>query len=588
MKKQSLLSRFANLFRSKSVKRAYAAGETGGVNATRRPFNRPADQEMMAPFGADSARAYARELVRNNAYAWGVVDTIVSSVVGTGIQTMSALETQDGEDVEHVNEIRDSVWEKWCEVAELTGQFTFQEVQQIAQREIAEAGEVLIHFVTVPMDYRGIKRPVPFAIELIEADRLATDRDTYQLKSNGRRIVRGVEIDEIGMPVAYWVYPNHPSDLISLRREPVRIEASNIQHLFRRDRVGQNRGITWFAPVVRWLRDLGLYVDNEMQAGAVASCSVGAIRSDSPITGLPGDEDETESGSTPEWMEPGMMFRLKPGEDVTFFNPGRPNSGAEPWINLMLRGIAVGTGLSYEIVARDFSQTNYSSSRTSQLEDRRRFRRWQKYLIDHLCNPTWKRFCVAAAQAGRVGFPSMVQIEADFNRFAPAEFMPPSWEWVDPGVEQSSGEAAIVANQTTYSAELGSRGLNWRHIAYQRAKEEKLFQNLGLTSPAASKAALTNAQNANAQVAETNAAKANPETEQNQPAGEMAGLSTLQFKRNRKAIEAILGELQEGKTTEQKARVYLSSIGMGQASIDALITDAMDGSGKLETTEATE
>jgi len=584
---QTIINRIKRFLKIET-KRAYAAGETGGVNATRRPFNRPADQEMMAPFGADSARAYARELVRNNAYAWGVVDTIVSSVVGTGIQTMSALETQDGEDVEHVNEIRDSVWEKWCEVAELTGQFTFQEVQQIAQREIAEAGEVLIHFVTVPMDYRGIKRPVPFAIELIEADRLATDRDTYQLKSNGRRIVRGVEIDEIGMPVAYWVYPNHPSDLQSLRREPVRIEASNIQHLFRRDRVGQNRGITWFAPVVRWLRDLGLYVDNEMQAGAVASCSVGAIRSDSPITGLPGDDDETESGSTPEWMEPGMMFRLKPGEDVTFFNPGRPNSGAEPWINLMLRGIAVGTGLSYEIVARDFSQTNYSSSRTSQLEDRRRFRRWQKYLIDHLCNPTWKRFCEAAAMAGRVGFPSAAQLQADFNRFAPAEFMPPSWEWVDPGVEQSSGEAAIVANQTTYAAELGSRGLNWRHIAYQRAKEEKLFQNLGLTSPAAAKAALTNAQNANAQVAETNAQKANPETEQNQPAGEMAGLSTLQFKRNRKAIEAILGELQEGKTTEQKARVYLSSIGMGQASIDALITDAMDGSGKLETTEATE
>jgi len=582
-KKPSLLSRFANLFRSKPIKRAYAAGETGGVNATKRPSNRPADQELMSPFGADSARAYARELVRNNAYAWGVVDTIVSSVVGTGIQTMSALETQDGEDIEHVNEIRDSVWAKWCEVAELTGQYTFQEVQQIAQREIAEAGELLIHFVTVPMDYRGIRRPVPFALELIEADRLATDRDTYQLKSNGLRVVRGVEIDEIGMPVAYWVYPNHPSDLISIRREPVRIEASNIQHLFRRDRVGQNRGITWFAPVVRWLRDLGLYVDNEMQAGAVASCSVGAIKSDSPIIGLPGDETETESTATPEWMEPGMMFRLKPGEDVTFFNPGRPNSGAEPWINLMLRGIAVGTGLSYEIVARDFSQTNYSSSRTSQLEDRRRFRRWQKYLIDHLCAPTWKRFCESAALAGRVGFPTSQQLQADFGRFAPAEFMPPSWEWVDPGVEQSSGEAAIVANQSTYASELGSRGHNWRHIAYQRAKEEALFAKLGLTSPAAAKAALTNAQNANAQVAETNAQKANPEAESNQPAGEMAALSTLQFKRNRKAIEAILTELQDGKTTEQKARVYLSSIGMGQASIDALIQDALDGSGAIET-----
>jgi hypothetical protein len=63
----------------------------------------------------------------------------------------------------------------------------------------------------------------------------------------------------------------------------------------------------------------------------------------------------------------------------------------------------------------------------------------------------------------------------------------------------------------------------------------------------------------------------------------MAGVSTLQFKRNRKAIETILGELQDGKTTEAKARVYLSSIGLTETSIDGLIADALDGSGKLET-----
>lgn len=204
-----------------------------------------------------------------------------------------------------------------------------------------------------------------------------------------------------------------------------------------------------------------------------------------------------------------------------------------------------------------------------------------------MCCPVWRRFCESAALAGRIGFPSMEQLQQDFNRFAPAEFMPPSWEWVDPQVEQSSSEAAIIANQTTYAAELGARGHNWRHIAYQRAKEEKLFKHLGITSPAAAAAALTNAQNANAQVAETNAAKVtgNDEPSPESASGEMAGLSTLQFKRNRKAIEAILSELQDGKTTEQKARVYLSSIGMGQASIDLLIADAMDGSGQLEAVE---
>jgi hypothetical protein len=67
--------------------------------------------------------------------------------------------------------------------------------------------------------------------------------------------------------------------------------------------------------------------------------------------------------------------------------------------------------------------------------------------------------------------------------------------------------------------------------------------------------------------------------------GEMASVSTLQFKRNRKAIETILGELSQGVTTEAKARVYLASIGLTETSINALIADALDGSGKLESVD---
>jgi len=275
-------------------------------------------------------------------------------------------------------------------------------------------------------------------------------------------------------------------------------------------------------------------------------------------------------------MEPGAFFYLRPGEDISMINPTRPNSGAEPWIALMLRGIAVGTGLSYEIVARDFSQTNYSSNRASQLEDRRRFRQWQSYLKNHLCQPVWDRFCQAAALIGNPWFPSMALIEEDCRRYCPVDIQPTSWEWVDPATEQSSTQAAITAFQSTYSDELGSLGRNWRHVFYQRAKEERLLKKLGLVSPNAAIAAGAKEENAIATNEEANAAVKQAAT------GEMASVSTLQFKRNRKAIETILSELAEGKTSENKARVYLASIGLTQTSIDALIADALDGSGKLE------
>ena len=177
-----------------------------------------------------------------------------------------------------------------------------------------------------------------------------------------------------------------------------------------------------------------------------------------------------------------MVARLRPGESIESINPGRPNSASEPWINLMLRGIAVGTGLSYEVVARDYSKTNYSSSRTSQLEDRRRFRCWQMYLIQHLCKPVRAKFAEAAALAGVPHFPTMAELLADRHSADPVEWQTPEWEWVDPQNEQKASQASIDGLQSTYQTELGSRGRNWRQVFHQRAKEERLKDQLGLTT----------------------------------------------------------------------------------------------------------
>lgn len=558
---------------ARKLLRAYAGAESNRLTNSAKPRNLAADTELGGPYGADSLRAWARKLVRDNAYAWGVVDTIVSSVVGCGITAQSMYETPEGEDVEDVNWLRDEVWQSWCEVADINGQYTFEEMQRIAQREIVEAGEVLIHLVTLPStEYKGVSRPVPFALELIEADRLAGDKDTYAIAREGDlRIVRGVELDELGKPVAYYIYQDHPNAPYAWNRTPQRIDARNVIHLFRRDRIGQSRGVSWFAPVMSWMRDLGIYVDNEIQASAVASCFGVAIKTEGPIGGLlaPSGEDTTDAnGNTFDYIEPAMVVRLNPGESIESINPGRPNSASEPWIRLMLRGIAVGTGLSYEVVARDYSGTSYSSSRTSMLEDRRRFRCWQQYLLNHMCQPIWDRFCEAAALEGREEFPTMAELLENRRKYAAVEWQTQEWEWVDPQSEQAASQASIDALQSTYQVELGNRGRNWRQVFYQRAKEEQLKRQLGL--------ATIDEKQMQAQVASSGNT---PEGEAAQapPTGEMKDMSTLQWRRNRKAIDETLDQLAAGDISEAKARVLLASLGMAEASIEVFVMDALDG-----------
>jgi lambda family phage portal protein len=585
----SAVSPLSGLRRAQARKllRSYQGGEPSRVASARNPKNQPADMELMGPFGADRLRAWARDMVRNNAYAWGVVDTIVSSVVGCGIKAQSTYETPEGEDIEELNDIRDKVWSEWCEVCDVNGQYTFEEMQAAIQREIVEAGEVLVRIVRTPENvFHGILRPVPLALELIEADRLAGDKDTYAARlsaDSGNRIIRGVEVDDLGKPVAYWIYKDHPLQPYAFTRTPERIPANEVLHLFRRDRVGQTRGVTLFAPALSWIRDLGTYVDNELQASAVASCFTVAIKSHTPIGNLfdpDGGTGTDTAGNRQRYVEPGMIMELAPGEDVVGLNPGRPNAGAEPWIGLILRGIAVGTGLSYEVVARDYSQTSYSSSRTSQLEDRRRFRCWQQYLIRHLLQPVWDAFSDAAAISAIQGFATSTELLEDRRKFAPVEWQTPEWEWVDPQSEQTASEMALNSFTDTYQNVLGSRGRSFRSVFYQRAKEERMRKKLGLITPEERQQQISAAQTAAMAPAESPKAQSSPTQPQEQRqagTGEMMGLSTLQFNRNRKAIAKTLQELADKTISQTQAKVFLSSIGMSPENVDALISDALDG-----------
>lgn len=565
----------------RTLERMFAGAEANRLTNSKKPKNQSADSELLGPFGADALRAWSRALVRDNAYAWGVVDTIVSSVVGCGITAQSQVETPEGTDIEDVNETRDKVWAEWCEVCDVNGRMNFAEIQQLVQREMVEAGEVIIHLVNTPAKkYRGIYRPVPLALEVIEADRIANDRDTYKVHSkDGNKIIRGVELDDLGKPLAYWIYPEHPNGPYASRTTPVPIDAKDILHLYRVDRIGQSRGVSWFAPVMSWLRDLGVYVDNEIQASAVASCFGVAIKTVGRAgTGLmpSTDSEQTDvNGNSFEYLEPAMVVRLQPGESIESINPGRPNSASEPWINLMLRGISVGTGLSYEVVSRNYSGTSYSSSRTSMLEDRRRFRRWQRYMVQHCCQPIWDRFNDQAATAGVDGFPAMTDILEDRRNATAVEWQTPAWEWVDPQSEQAASDAALTSFQSTYQDELGARGKSWRNVFYQRAKEEKLKRSLGLVT--ADMAQVENAQAEAQQMAATGAAPGNTDTTAQQPTGEMSDMSRLQWGRNRKAIEDILAELIAGTASETKARVFLQTLGLTEATASALIQDAQDG-----------
>lgn len=466
----------------RQLRRGYKAAEYSRLNSNRRPLNQSADREMQRD--ADIARAAARDLVRNNSYAATVVDAITSNVVGRGIIAQVGASLDSAADDAGYNAALATLWDRWQRQCSTCGRFSFAEVQHICQREIVEAGECLVHFTT----QRDPARGVPLALEVIEADRLASDYDVY--RADKTQTYRGIEMDAAGNPVAYWIYPTHPNGTWVAPLAPIRVPASDVLHLYRRDRIGQSRGMTWFAPVLPWLRDLNTYVENELQASAVSSCFTAAITTEqgydpSGLLATSGSDTTDSDGNSLEYLQPGMVARLRPGESITGINPGRPNSASEPWINLMLRAVAVGVGLSYETVARDYSKVNYSSYKAGELQERRQFRVWQQYLIDHLCSPVWWRFLTSAAIANLDGAPTSADLLAEPEVYGAVRWQPPGWQWNEPLKEQQAADAAIQTNLSTLEDECAAKGKDWRDVLRQRKREQEFSASLGITTAAA-------------------------------------------------------------------------------------------------------
>jgi len=168
----------------------------------------------------------------------------------------------------------------------------------------------------------------------------------------------------------------------------------------------------------------------------------------------PGDAQD-EFGNQVLDMEPGVIKQLLPGQSFTGFDPSTPNAAMEPFMRLMLRGIASGVGVSYESLSRDYSQSNYSSSRLALLDDRDLWRVLQSWWIRNVRMPLHRRWLEAAVLAGDVIAPDY---HANRTKWEAVRFRPRGWSWVDPTKEVASYIAAVQAGFMTVADVIGATG----------------------------------------------------------------------------------------------------------------------------------
>jgi lambda family phage portal protein len=306
--------------------------------------------------------------------------TVVNNVIGSGIGMQAQVRTSRDSLAERINDDIEAVWAEWsrADSCHTGGRLAFKLLERLAMAQVFDAGEV---FIRIHRRAFGASR-VPLALELIEAERMADDFVQTGTPIPGNVIRMGVEVDQYHRPVAYWIREMHPNENYRFGiRAPERIErvpAEDIIHLALIDRWPQTRGEPWLHTAARRLNDMDGYSEAEIIRARAQAAVPWAIETPEGVETF--GELEID-GSAVMDVEPGTAKRLNPGEKMNAPAPNSPNPALDPFMRYMLREVAAGVGVSYESISRDYSQSNYSSSRLSLLEDRDLWRFYQSWFI---------------------------------------------------------------------------------------------------------------------------------------------------------------------------------------------------------------
>jgi lambda family phage portal protein len=294
----------------------------------------------------------------------------------------------------------------------------------------------------------------------------------------------GVEVDEFQRPVAYYLRRKHPGDRRwqgNMPDEIIRVPAAEIFHLKVGDRWPQTRGEPWLHNVLRKLDDLNEYTSAEVQAARASSYYFGTIESadsNNPLATIEAD------GAIPPTMEieSGMIQQLALGEKLNFHTPSRPNAALDAFVRHMLREMAAGLNVSYESLSRDYSQSNYSSSRLALLDDRDVWRTLQRWWIRSFREPLHREWLQAAVMSRAVTAIPLDAYMQDVERYSAVLFKPRGWSWVDPVKEVDAYVTAVRAGFITVTDVIAQTagGLDIEDVIATRERELKMFKEHGI------------------------------------------------------------------------------------------------------------
>lgn len=403
--------------------------------------------------------ARSRQQDHSNALFRAAINSWESSLVGSGIRI-----SPQHPDAATRQALSDA-FERWTDESDADSRTDFYGLQALIARLMVRDGEC---FVVMETTADGRLRLRVHDTDMVDSSM------TVDL-GGGKAIIHGIEIDAGGRVVAYHFRRTNPGLPLVSDLSTVRLPASDVLHVFRRDTAGQLRGVPWGAPVLLRLADYDAATDAHLVRLKIAGLLAGFIVNPEGVAD-PMNGTAVGSGIVDISMEPGELKVLLPGQDVRFSDPANIGAESMELLRCARMEMAAGFGLPMHLFDGDLSEANYSSLREGKVEHRRRAEALQHAIFGfQLLRPVWRRWVTLEALSGRLARNEFTRQPAPWLA---ATFTPPRSEWVDPKKDVEAEIAAIGANLMSRRQAVAARGFDVealdREIAADRAREASL------------------------------------------------------------------------------------------------------------------
>jgi lambda family phage portal protein len=359
----------------------------------------------LRPEVRESIRSYARyELIENNSYGAGMVDTVVNDTVSTGPRLQV---TQFSKGVNH--EIEEA-WVRWASAVDLTGDLTTIRTAKLVD------GEAVVRFI----NNVNVEDPVQLDLQLIECDQLRSPKFLSEISDT---YVDGVHLDRFGNPFAYDLLRHHPGGHYWEAVDHFAYDTygyDQIIHLYKRKRPGQHRGLSEFTAALPLFAFLRRFTLATVSAAETAASVSQVIETDAPLP----EELETEYAATTfeKFMDTipvdrnsatvlPNMWKLKQ------FAAEHPTTTYQMFKREIIGEIGRCMCIPVNISTADSGDSNFSSAKFDWLGYERSILKEQSYLACCLLDRIYAEWLLEASLVGAIPKSAANVVIREFDRW---------------------------------------------------------------------------------------------------------------------------------------------------------------------------